>query len=98
VISSSYGGEYEDESSGRLHRVVSYKYTGVSEALTASITVLMMEVVSTSETLVYYDTTQHNIPEGHSNSNLLKLLSLTADAIMQRPHICLIILNRSSPE
>jgi hypothetical protein len=39
--------------------------TGVSEVLTASnITALMMEAVSTSETLVnFYETTRRNIPK-----------------------------------
>jgi hypothetical protein len=48
-----------------LRPVVSYKLTDVSAVLTATITItLMMEAVSTSETLVnFYETTQHNIPE-----------------------------------
>jgi hypothetical protein len=55
-----------------LRCVVSYKLTNVSEVLIASITIitLMMEAVSTSETLVSFcKTTQHNILE---DSHLLE--------------------------
>jgi hypothetical protein len=50
-------------------RLVSLKLTDVSKVLTASIIrALMMEAVSTSETLVnFYQTTRLNIPE---NSHL----------------------------
>jgi hypothetical protein len=51
-----------------LRRVVSYKFTDVSETLTASIIIApMMEAASTPETSEsYHETTRRNIPEyGH---------------------------------
>jgi hypothetical protein len=49
-----------------LHHVIWWKLTDLSEVLTATIILitLMMEAVSTSETLVnFYQTTERNIPE-----------------------------------
>jgi hypothetical protein len=48
-ISGSHGGDYEY---GSLCRVIWQKFTDVSEVLGASMSVLMMEAASTSETSV----------------------------------------------
>jgi hypothetical protein len=64
----------DDLSSGMLRRVVWWKFTDISEVLSASIfraisiiralIALQMEAVSTSETSVnFYQTTRRNIPE-----------------------------------
>jgi hypothetical protein len=60
-------------SSSMLHCAVWYKFTGVSEVLTASIIItLMMEAVITSETYHFYETTSCSIEEFTS----FKLISL----------------------
>jgi hypothetical protein len=68
-ISGSHSTKYEDGCLTRLlHHVVWQKLTDISEVLAASIirmvTALMMDVASTSETLVnFYQTTWYNKPE-----------------------------------
>jgi hypothetical protein len=50
-----------------LHRAVWWKFTNVSEVLTASISGAMMEAASTSEMSVkFYQTTHSNNPEDSS--------------------------------
>jgi hypothetical protein len=56
-----------------LCHVFWYNFTHVSEVLSASITILMMEASSTSKTLVnFYQTAWHNNPE-YSHLNFREL-------------------------
>jgi hypothetical protein len=52
-----------------LRRVVTLKWTDVSEVRTASIIALMMEAVSTSETLDHFDVTTRRYIQEDSKLN-----------------------------
>jgi hypothetical protein len=60
-----------DDSSELLRRVVSWKFTNVSEVLAASIIALVMEAARTSETLVnvYQTTRRYNPDDSHLHTH-----------------------------